>query len=277
MRKPRTKFAAPFVLVIGCGHPADRPPAAPEEPDVEPAPFVLTTGPTAVLPDAAPAPPCNAGAIRCEGDGCEVALREGGKDPTFTSRVASVATDYPPEFDIAIPKDFMPDNASGFGRGVFLDREGQPMKNTDFPVRLTSTGVVGKLEHDCVLPSNRVQVTLFDMPAKLPDLPGPLDHKCRPIGKVICNPPRPPTGNPPAPMKQRIVKYELQGSALILTVPVGSDQGLENGWRVELIDDADRPVAGDAVIIRVSKRQTLIRATITPDQAARLRVRLSAP
>jgi hypothetical protein len=283
MRKPRTTFATPFVVVLGCGHPADRPPVAPDEPDVEPPPFVLVRpdamplAPLALAPDAA-LPPCSAGTIVCEGEGCQFVLRDGGKDPTFTSRVTNVKTEYPPDFEIAIPKDFMPDNASGFGRGVFLDREGQPMKNTEFPVRLTPTGVLGTLEHECVLPSNRVQVTLFDLPGKLPDVPGPLDHKCRPVGKVICNPPRPPTGNPPAPMKQRIVKYEQQGTSLILTVPVGSDEGVANGWHVQLIDDADRALAGtEAVIIRVSKRQTLIRATITPDQAARSRVRLSAP
>ncbi|HUS31025.1 MAG TPA: hypothetical protein VMZ53_21090 [Kofleriaceae bacterium] len=105
MKKPRTVFAAPFVIVIACGHPADRPPLAPDKPDEPDEPERIARVPIdasapVIVTDAA----CSAGEIACEGPGCEFTLLERTVDTTFTSHVARVDPQAR-ELEIAIPND----------------------------------------------------------------------------------------------------------------------------------------------------------------------------
>lgn len=82
------------------------------------------------------------------------------------------------------------------------------------------------------------------------------------------------------PQTSRIVDISVQGSEVLVTIPIGSEKGVSQSWRGTLLrGDSNDPLPdGDITIIRVAARQTLGKVHVTSDQVNRnLRVRLSPP
>ena len=82
------------------------------------------------------------------------------------------------------------------------------------------------------------------------------------------------------PVTARVIKNEVQGSDVIITIAAGSDQGVGKGWRGHILrGDSDNNMdGGDVAVIRVGKRETIGKVHLTTDQvSANPRVKLSAP
>lgn len=82
------------------------------------------------------------------------------------------------------------------------------------------------------------------------------------------------------PVIARVIKNEVQGSDVLITIAAGSDQLVEKGWRGTVLrGDSENPVeGGEVVVIRVGKRETLGKVRLTTDQiSANPRVKLSPP
>jgi hypothetical protein len=136
---------------------------------------------------------------------------------------------------------------------------------------------------------------------KCPDPPDPQNQAC--WDKVCPNPPTirakacklkdfPPCdkANPDPenmkcnvkadPIVGRVIKNEVQGSDVVITIAVGSDQGVGKGWTGRVLrGDSDSPVdGGDVQVIRVGKRETIGKVRLTVDQIAQNpKVKLSPP
>ena len=100
-----------------------------------------------------------------------------------------------------------------------------------------------------------------------------IEEQCRKpeIYHVYCNPPRPTEG--------RIVRAEIQGDKVAVTVALGSDQGVTKTWKVVVVDGHGVAIAGGVGdIVRVDRRATVIVVRLSLDQVnSSGRVRLSAP
>ena len=64
------------------------------------------------------------------------------------------------------------------------------------------------------------------------------------------------------------MKTEVRDGGVVLTIGVGSDHGLTQDMRIDVVRDAtDTPlVGGSCAIIRIDKRTTLCRVKLTLDQ-----------
>lgn len=100
---------------------------------------------------------------------------------------------------------------------------------------------------------------------------------------VYCNPPPPKPPSPPAPppvepVIARVVRTQVHGGDVLLTVGAGKDRGVRDDWSCAVLrDNTNVPLAGgDCVIIRVDKITTLAKTHLTMDQAyVHTRVRLA--
>ncbi len=117
--------------------------------------------------------------------------------------------------------------------------------------------------------------------------------KCTPITKFWppCPDPRAPDPDNPRclgvtvpPVVGRIVNKKIQGSDMIITIGVGTAQGVTDTWRAVVLQGAggkltDPPLSGgEAVIIRVDKLITTAKVNLTADQIQKNPfVRLKAP
>lgn len=136
---------------------------------------------------------------------------------------------------------------------------------------------------------------------KCPDPPDPQNQAC--WDKVCPNPPTirakacklkdfPPCdkANPDPenmkcnvkadPVVGRVIKNEVQGTDVVITIAVGSDQGIGKGWTGRVLrGDSDTPIdGGDVQVIRVGKRETVGKVRLTIDQVAQNpKVKLSPP
>jgi hypothetical protein len=82
------------------------------------------------------------------------------------------------------------------------------------------------------------------------------------------------------PIVGRVIKNEVQGSDVVITIAVGSDQGIGKGWTGRVLrGDSDTPIdGGDVQVIRVGKRETVGKVRLTIDQVAQNpKVKLSPP
>jgi len=82
------------------------------------------------------------------------------------------------------------------------------------------------------------------------------------------------------PIVGRVIKNEVQGSEVVVTIAVGSDQGIGKGWTGRVMrGDSDTPLdGGDVTVIRVGKRETIGKVKLTTDQiSANPKVKLSPP
>jgi hypothetical protein len=77
-----------------------------------------------------------------------------------------------------------------------------------------------------------------------------------------------------------VIKNEVQGSDVIITIAAGTDQGVSKGWKGHVLrgDSETAMDGGDVTVIRVGKRETVGKVHLTTDQiAANPRVKLTPP
>jgi hypothetical protein len=82
------------------------------------------------------------------------------------------------------------------------------------------------------------------------------------------------------PVTGRVIKNEVQGSDVLITIAAGTDQGVSKAWKGRVLrGDGDTPMeGGDVVVIRVGKRETIGKVHLTTDQiSANPRVKLTPP
>jgi hypothetical protein len=82
------------------------------------------------------------------------------------------------------------------------------------------------------------------------------------------------------PVVTRIMKNEVQGSDLIITIGAGSNSGVKKGWKANVLrGESDSPLSGgDVTIIRIDKGTTIGKVQLTNDQIkTNFRVKLSPP
>lgn len=82
------------------------------------------------------------------------------------------------------------------------------------------------------------------------------------------------------PVLGRVLKNEVQGGDVIITIAGGSNSGVKKGWRATVLrGQSDEPLpGGDVTIIRIDKGTTIGKVRLTTDQVkANNRVKLSPP
>jgi hypothetical protein len=101
-----------------------------------------------------------------------------------------------------------------------------------------------------------------------------------PCDKANPDPDNPKCNVKAAPVVGRVMRQEVQGSEVVITVAAGSDQGITSGWKGQLLrGDSDAPLDGGSFsVLRVGKRELIGKVKLTPDQvAANPRAKLSPP
>ena len=80
-------------------------------------------------------------------------------------------------------------------------------------------------------------------------------------------------------MKGRVVDLEVVGEARIVTVLLGSDNGIGKTWHAKFREGATaKPLAGgEAIVIRVDKRSTVLKTSLSAEQVRANRVVEFAP
>lgn len=103
--------------------------------------------------------------------------------------------------------------------------------------------------------------------------------KCQDINNP--DPQNPNCDNAKAPpMTGRVLRTEVQGGDLLITIAGGSNSGVKKGWTATVLrGDSDEPLSGgDVQIIRIDKGSTLGKVRLTADQIkANNRVKISPP
>ncbi len=119
--------------------------------------------------------------------------------------------------------------------------------------------------------------------------PNPPDRRvkaCKKSQWPKCNLASPDPQNPNCddakadPVTTRVLKNEVQGSEVILTIGAGTNQGIAKTWKANVLrGDSDQPLpGGDVTIIRVDKAATIGKVRLTTDQIkANDRVKFSPP
>jgi len=82
------------------------------------------------------------------------------------------------------------------------------------------------------------------------------------------------------PVTGKILHPEVQGGDVLITIGVGTDQGVGKGWKGHVLrgDTEGFLDGGDVTVIRVGKRETLVRVHLTVDQINQnQRVKLTPP
>lgn len=116
------------------------------------------------------------------------------------------------------------------------------------------------------------------MPEPPPDAAVPIDAAIARVNPCLdrrtvhvgCNPPPPERMmNPPKPIHLRVVRIEVQGSANVLTLAGGAEQGIANDWTGCIVKSQTNDAClagGEIVIYRVDKRTTSAKSHLTYDQ-----------
>jgi hypothetical protein len=83
----------------------------------------------------------------------------------------------------------------------------------------------------------------------------------------------------PLPVDGRVVDLEISGQDRIVIVARGSDGGIERGWRATFLEGTSgKPLAGgEASIIRIDHRSTVLKTKLTPEQVRANRTVQFAP
>jgi hypothetical protein len=82
------------------------------------------------------------------------------------------------------------------------------------------------------------------------------------------------------PVKGRVLSVSVSGTDTIVEISVGSDQGVKKDWKCKVLRGETEAFmdGGDAMIIRVDKRQTVLKVRMTTDQVnANPHIKCSAP
>lgn len=120
----------------------------------------------------------------------------------------------------------------------------------------------------------------INIPACLATMPCPTPpvrevRACKPSAWPKCDIKNPDAKNPNCdnatadPVKGRVLKADVSGSDVIITVGVGSDQGVgKSGWSGKVLrGDTESPLSGGEVtIIKVDKNKTIGKVHLTTDQ-----------
>jgi hypothetical protein len=121
------------------------------------------------------------------------------------------------------------------------------------------------------------------------ECPNPPDRrirKCKPTQWPKCDLKAPDPQNPNCdnakaePVTARIVKNEVQGSDVIITIGAGTNSGIQKGWRGYVLrGDTDQPLpGGDIAIVRIDKGVTIGKVHLTTDQVSQnSKVKMSPP
>lgn len=119
--------------------------------------------------------------------------------------------------------------------------------------------------------------------------PNPPDERvkaCKPSNWPPCpDKSNPDLSNPNCRVKAkpvigRVIRNDVAGDGLVITVGIGSERGVTKDWKaVVLRGSTDEPLpAADPVVVKVDKNITVVRVKLTTDQIAQNnRVRLSPP
>lgn len=119
--------------------------------------------------------------------------------------------------------------------------------------------------------------------------PNPPDERvraCRPSNWPPCpDKSNPDLSNPNCRVKAkpiigRVIRNDVSGDGLVITIGVGSEKGVNKDWKaVVLRGSTDEPMSSaEPVVIKVDKNITVVKVKLTTDQiSANNRVRLSPP
>ena len=78
----------------------------------------------------------------------------------------------------------------------------------------------------------------------------------------------------PVAIAGRVVDLEVAGESRIVTVLIGSDNGIAKKWRAKFREGTtEKPLAGgEAVVIRIDKRSTVLKTSLSAEQVRANRV-----
>jgi hypothetical protein len=81
----------------------------------------------------------------------------------------------------------------------------------------------------------------------------------------VAPPPPPPPA--PKPIKARVIKVDVSGDTVIITLSAGSDMGVDKNWTGQVMrgDTLNPLVGGKITIIRVDKQRTIAKVPLTTD------------
>ncbi len=131
---------------------------------------------------------------------------------------------------------------------------------------------------------NPPDLNLASCQATMP-CPNPPDRRVKACTKDNWPPcdmkaPDPQNPNCGGPLTVRVIKNDVQGGELIITIGGGSGVGIQKDWHAVILrGDSDRPLSGGEVtVVRVDKTFTVGKVKLTTDQIKENpRVRLSPP
>jgi hypothetical protein len=77
-----------------------------------------------------------------------------------------------------------------------------------------------------------------------------------------------PRAKPATPVIARVVGIVIIDDSVVVTAAAGSDQGIDKRWRARFRDGTTKALVagGDAMIIRVDHRTTVLKTKLTADQ-----------
>lgn len=119
--------------------------------------------------------------------------------------------------------------------------------------------------------------------------PNPPDERvkaCKPSNWPPCpDKSNPDLSNPNCRVKAkpvigRVIRNDVSGDGLVVTVGIGSDRGVTKDWKAEVLrGSTTEPLSGASpVVVKVDRNITVVRVKLTTDQIAQNnRVRLSPP
>jgi hypothetical protein len=142
----------------------------------------------------------------------------------------------------------------------------------------------GPCKGQCTDPPDKENMACWRTAATRPPCPKPWESRfiqwCPP---PPCPPGAPDPENPNCaakPVMARVLSTNISGGETLVTVSVGSSQGVSKTWKVNVMrGGTNQPFpGGDGIVIRVDKVNTTIKVKLTPDQLkANDQVKLSPP
>jgi hypothetical protein len=247
----RTRFATPFVVVVGCSSPAVPPVEEPLRP--EPAPFVIPavaepSVPTDASVVATPLP-CNE-QVDCKD--CKIEMFKGGT--SGVGRVTSIrGEEWRVRLEVELPKKLA---VFSWYRAFFVDENLESLAAPELKITRTGTGrMTVEARTGCELPSKLVYV--WNAPPEVP--------VCQRPG-VRCNPPHPDKPTPLEPISGRVIKTEYGADSITVWISAGTDVGVTRNATA-------RFESGEGCqIIYIGKRETICKlvGTKLPSQTLKI-------
>jgi len=84
---------------------------------------------------------------------------------------------------------------------------------------------------------------------------------------TVAPPPTTPTAPPAKPILTRVIKVDVSGDNVIVTLAAGSEMGVDKNWQGKVMrGDTKQPLVGGKItIIRVDKQRTIAKVPLTTD------------